>query len=48
MEKGKLTFENGSVYEGDWFLGKPHGKGKMTYPDGKVEEGDWKDGEFID
>jgi len=29
--KGKLTYRDGSVYEGDLVNGKPHGKGKLTY-----------------
>jgi hypothetical protein len=48
MSKKRLTFEDGSVYEGDYADGKKNGNGKMVYPDGKVEEGEWKDGEFIE
>ena len=48
MEKGKVTFSDGTVYEGDLVNGKPHGKGKKTYKDGKVEEGDWEDGKFLE
>ena len=32
--KGKLTFDNGATYEGDWDMGKRHGKGiykNITY-----------------
>ena len=43
--KGKLTYRDGSVYEGDLVNGKPHGKGKLTYIYGSVYEGDWVDGE---
>ena len=43
--KGKLTYNDGSVYEGDLVNGKPHGKGKLTYIYGSVYEGDWVDGE---
>jgi hypothetical protein len=45
--KGKLTLENGTVYEGETLNGKPHGKGKMTYPDGKVEEGRFENDKFV-
>ena len=38
---GKLVFENGDVYEGE-FDGNPSGKGKMTYRNGDVYEGGWK------
>ncbi|WP_461253746.1 hypothetical protein [Treponema sp. R8-4-B8] len=43
--KGKVTYKDGSVYEGDLVNGKPHGKGKLTYIYGSVYEGDWVDGE---
>jgi hypothetical protein len=43
--KGRLTYNDGSVYEGDIVNGKPHGKGKLTYVYGGVYEGDWFDGE---
>jgi hypothetical protein len=46
-EMEKLSFNDGSVYEGETVNGKPHGKGKMTYADGRVEEGKWKDGKFV-
>ena len=39
----KLSFEDGSTYEGETADGKPHGKGKMTYPNGKTEQGTWDD-----
>jgi hypothetical protein len=41
---GKLTLEDGAVYEGETANGKPHGKGKTTYPDGTVYEGDFAGG----
>ncbi|XP_067326506.1 ALS2 C-terminal-like protein isoform X1 [Anolis sagrei] len=34
----------GAAYEGEWRLGKPHGKGKLTWPDGRNYVGDFKDG----
>jgi len=42
--KGKLTFENGEVYEGDFVDDKPQGKGKQTVENGDVYEGDFIDG----
>ena len=42
--KGKCTYADGRVYEGDFVDGKIHGKGKYTYADGDVWEGDWVDG----
>jgi hypothetical protein len=43
--KGRLRYDDGSVYEGDLANGKPHGKGKLTYVYGGVYEGDWVNGE---
>ena len=42
--KGKCTWSDGDVYEGDWVDDKQNGKGKYTYDDGDVYEGDWVDG----
>ena len=42
--KGKLTLNDGDIYEGDIVDGKPHGKGKLTSPDGDVYEGDFVNG----
>ncbi|KAH0627671.1 hypothetical protein JD844_003750 [Phrynosoma platyrhinos] len=33
-----------ATYEGEWCLGKPHGKGTLTWPDGRNYVGDFKDG----
>ena len=41
---GKITFEDGSIYEGDLVNGKPHGNGKMTFIDDDFYEGDFVDG----
>jgi hypothetical protein len=45
---GKLTYQNGMVYEGEIVNGKAHGKGKMTMPgrDGFVQEGDFLNGKL--
>ena len=42
---GKMTFDNGDVYEGNWHNGKMHGKGIYKSNDGKVFEGNWVNGE---
>jgi len=39
--KGKYTWPNGDVYEGDFVDDKKHGKGKFTSADGEVYVGDW-------
>ena len=44
--KGKMTYANGDVYEGDFMNNKFHGKGKFTYENGVVYEGDFLDDEF--
>jgi hypothetical protein len=39
---GRLTFENGDVYEGDFSKGMRHGHGKFTEVEsGQVYEGEW-------
>ena len=42
--KGKCTYTDASVYEGDWVGGKRHGKGKVTTRCGSFYEGDWVNG----
>ena len=39
--KGKYTFTNGDIYEGDFMFGQRAGKGKFTWPIGDVYEGDF-------
>jgi hypothetical protein len=47
--KGKYTYANGDIYEGDFAYnkysheGEPHGKGKMTFTNGDIYEGDFFD-----
>ena len=38
--KGKKTWANGNVYEGDYKDGYKHGKGKYSCMDGWMDEGD--------
>jgi len=44
--KGKITWSNGEIYEGDWVYGKRTGKGKYTFANGNVYEGDFVDGKW--
>ena len=39
--EGKITYEEGDVYEGELVDGKRSGKGKMTYKNGNIYEGEW-------
>ena len=38
---GRYTYEDGSVYEGEFYQGKRHGYGKMTYRDHSTYEGEF-------
>ena len=40
--RGKCTWADGAVYEGEYTDGKKHGRGKYTWADGTVFEGEWK------
>jgi hypothetical protein len=42
--KGKHTWPNGEVYDGQWKDDKGHGEGKHTWPSGAVYDGQWQDG----
>jgi len=49
--KGKLTFNNGSIYEGGFYYDTHEqsvGSGRMTYPDGRTAEGRWRNCEFVE
>ena len=48
INKGRLSFTDGRLYEGDVVDGQPNGKGKMTYADGTVEEGRFENNKFIE
>lgn len=34
-----FRFANGAVYDGEWNMGKKHGRGVFTYPDGSKYDG---------
>ena len=44
--KGRFTYSNGDVYEGDYANDKRHGHGVFTYYDGDKYEGEWKNGKI--
>ena len=43
--KGKITYQSGAVYEGDFVNNKYEGQGTYTWDDGDEYVGQWKDGE---
>ena len=42
--KGKYSFKDGTMYEGEFKDDDYNGKGKLTDADGSVYEGEFKDG----
>ena len=40
---GKMTYDTGSVYEGEWHDGEKCGHGTLTSPDGTTYDGAWQD-----
>ena len=42
--KGKYTYIEGKIYEGEYVDGKKEGKGKIIYSDGKCFDGNFKNG----
>ncbi len=48
--KGKYTFQNGSLFEGNWNMGKKEGEGKFTFFISKrkmVQKGFWLNDEYF-
>jgi MORN repeat len=39
--KGKMTYLNGDVYDGDWRFNMKSGKGRMDFINGDVYDGGW-------
>ena len=39
---GFFYWPDGRIYEGQWLMGKKHGKGKYFWPNGQVYDGDFK------
>ena len=45
--KGKMTYNYGVIYDGNWENDEPNGMGKYSYPNGGATyEGEFKNGEF--
>jgi hypothetical protein len=42
--RGKVTYQNGQVYRGEFKDGQENGLGLAVYPGGLVYFGEWKDG----
>jgi hypothetical protein len=42
--KGRLTFRNGTIFEGRFEFGLLHGEGSMFFPDGAILRGVWENG----
>lgn len=40
--RGRAIYEDGSVYDGDFYQNSRHGKGRIQYADGTVYEGGFK------
>jgi hypothetical protein len=39
--RGKMKYENGSVYNGKWYIDQKWGEGEMKYKNGDVYNGEW-------
>ena len=44
--KTTITYEDGTIYEGEILDGIPEGLGKITHPDGSTYIGEFKDGRY--
>ncbi len=42
---GRMIFNTGDVYEGEWYNLEPHGFGVWKYKNGDTYEGLWKHGQ---
>ncbi|CBZ50150.1 putative MORN repeat-containing protein [Neospora caninum Liverpool] len=45
--KGRMTFPDGRMHEGDYADDRKHGKGRLTWPDGRSFEGEWREGRQV-
>lgn len=41
--QGRLSLENGGIYDGMWRYGKRSGMGSFYYSNGDVFQGSWRD-----
>lgn len=46
MVQGKMTYQDGSIYDGSWVNCARHGRGKCIFGDGSIYEGGFKAGHF--
>lgn len=46
MVQGKMTYQDGSIYDGSWVDCARHGRGKCIFGDGSVYQGEFKAGHF--
>ena len=44
--RGRVVFDNGSIYEVEYVDNKRNGKGKTIFSDGDTYEGEWKDNNY--
>ena len=44
--RGKYTWPDGRVYEGDYLNDQRHGNGVFTWPDGRTYSGQWERGKM--
>jgi hypothetical protein len=42
-----MTYEDGSVYEGNWFQGKQNGRAMTKDQMGRKQEGNWRNGVVV-
>jgi len=46
--KGKVTYENGDIYYGEFTNGKKWGKGTLTSVDGTISKGKWENDVLVE
>jgi len=46
MVQGKMTYQDGSTYEGGWMDGMRHSRGRCVFTDRSIYDGEFKEGEF--
>lgn len=44
QKRGRIRWDDGSIYMGQWKDGKMHGRGMMKWSDGATYEGEWNEG----
>lgn len=44
---GCILWDDGCIYEGQWKLGKMHGRGRMCWPDQRRYNGEWLDNHIM-